>query len=187
MLERKTGIDLECILIKLSCSSEKPVVAITVGIELEFAYSNILIDAFGIENLPKEGGYMMYPNHQGKYDVYGIFCVHKKPLFMTYVYDDYFIFEDDTTHDLYNTIFSSALHLYPRDSSGINGNCYEQFGYTIKDLNQDGIDELILRLNNHVVIAIFTMVNNQPVLLDYYWNRKNYSRDSTPNPTVLLS
>ena len=22
--------------------------------------------AFGIENLPKEGGYMMYPNHQGK-------------------------------------------------------------------------------------------------------------------------
>ena len=23
----------------------------------------------GIENLPKQGGYMMYPNHQGKYDV----------------------------------------------------------------------------------------------------------------------
>ena len=51
--------------------------------------------------------------------------------------DDYFIFEDDTTHDLYNTIFSSALHLYPRDSSGINGNCYEQFGYTIKDLKRN--------------------------------------------------
>ena len=26
----------------------------------------------GIENLPKQGGYMMYPNHQGKYDVLGI-------------------------------------------------------------------------------------------------------------------
>lgn len=35
--------------------------------------------AFGLENLPEEGGYMMYPNHQGKYDVYGIVSVHKKP------------------------------------------------------------------------------------------------------------
>ena len=26
----------------------------------------------GAENLPKQGGYMMYPNHQGKYDVLGI-------------------------------------------------------------------------------------------------------------------
>ncbi len=36
--------------------------------------------AFGIENLPEEGGYMLYPNHQGKYDVLGIFATHKKPL-----------------------------------------------------------------------------------------------------------
>lgn len=35
--------------------------------------------ASGWENLPKEGGYMMYPNHQGKYDVLGIFNTHKKP------------------------------------------------------------------------------------------------------------
>lgn len=35
--------------------------------------------AYGIENLPEEGGYMMYPNHQGKYDVYGIVSVHPKP------------------------------------------------------------------------------------------------------------
>ncbi len=34
--------------------------------------------AYGEENLPEEGGYMMYPNHQGKYDVYGIITVHKK-------------------------------------------------------------------------------------------------------------
>lgn len=34
---------------------------------------------YGLENLPKEGGYMMYPNHQGKYDVYGIVSVHKNP------------------------------------------------------------------------------------------------------------
>ena len=35
--------------------------------------------AFGQENLPKEGGYIMYPNHQGKYDVLGIMYTHKKP------------------------------------------------------------------------------------------------------------
>lgn len=35
--------------------------------------------AFGQENLPIEGGYMLYPNHQGKYDALGIIHTHKKP------------------------------------------------------------------------------------------------------------
>lgn len=35
--------------------------------------------AFGMENLPKEGGYIMYPNHQGKYDALGIMYTHKLP------------------------------------------------------------------------------------------------------------
>lgn len=33
----------------------------------------------GTENLPKEGGYIMYPNHQGKYDALGIISSHEKP------------------------------------------------------------------------------------------------------------
>ena len=41
--------------------------------------------AYGTENLPKEGGYMMYPNHQGKYDVLGIMYTHKVPC--TFVMD----------------------------------------------------------------------------------------------------
>ena len=36
-------------------------------------------NVYGAENLPVEGGYVMYPNHQGKYDAYGIVGVHKKP------------------------------------------------------------------------------------------------------------
>lgn len=36
-------------------------------------------ECFGEEKLPKEGGYIMYPNHQGKYDVYGIISTHKNP------------------------------------------------------------------------------------------------------------
>ena len=35
--------------------------------------------ATGSENLPKEGGYIMYSNHQGRYDALGIMSVHEKP------------------------------------------------------------------------------------------------------------
>lgn len=35
--------------------------------------------AYGVENLPNEGGYMMYPNHQGKYDALGIIYTHRQP------------------------------------------------------------------------------------------------------------
>ena len=40
---------------------------------------HIKTKGYGMENLPQEGGYMMYPNHQGKYDAYGIVGVHEKP------------------------------------------------------------------------------------------------------------
>ncbi|MCR4902188.1 MAG: 1-acyl-sn-glycerol-3-phosphate acyltransferase [Butyrivibrio sp.] len=35
--------------------------------------------AFGIENLPADGGYVMFANHQGKYDTLGIIGSHSKP------------------------------------------------------------------------------------------------------------
>ena len=34
----------------------------------------------GEENLPTEGGYIMYANHQGKYDAIGILSYHEKPI-----------------------------------------------------------------------------------------------------------
>lgn len=40
---------------------------------------SVKTEVFGHEDLPKEGGYMMYPNHQGKYDAYGIISAHKQP------------------------------------------------------------------------------------------------------------
>lgn len=36
-------------------------------------------DVYGIENLPESGGYVMFPNHQGKYDALGIMSVHDAP------------------------------------------------------------------------------------------------------------
>ncbi len=44
-------------------------------------------ECYGQELLPKEGGYVMYPNHQGKYDTLGIMYAHPKPC--TIVMDAY--------------------------------------------------------------------------------------------------
>lgn len=40
-----------------------------------FIHTNV----YGTENLPESGGYVMYPNHQGKYDALGIMSVHDTP------------------------------------------------------------------------------------------------------------
>ncbi len=39
----------------------------------------ISTEAFGMENLPKEEGYVMFANHQGKYDALGIMLSHDEP------------------------------------------------------------------------------------------------------------
>lgn len=36
--------------------------------------------ACGLENLPKKSGYVLYSNHQGKYDALGIVDAHERPL-----------------------------------------------------------------------------------------------------------
>ncbi len=43
------------------------------------ASGNIHTEVYGSELLPKEGGYVMFPNHQGKYDALGIIYAHEKP------------------------------------------------------------------------------------------------------------
>ena len=42
-------------------------------------HSFIETEVYGKENLPKEGGYVMYSNHQGKYDMVGIIYGHDNP------------------------------------------------------------------------------------------------------------
>lgn len=39
-------------------------------------------NTYGRENLPEEGGYILFSNHQGKYDALGIMISHVKPLAM---------------------------------------------------------------------------------------------------------
>lgn len=40
---------------------------------------NIKAKCDGLENLPKDGGYVMYPNHQGKFDALSIMITHDMP------------------------------------------------------------------------------------------------------------
>ena len=41
--------------------------------------SRTMTFVYGAENLPKDSGYVMYSNHQGKYDAFGILTSHEKP------------------------------------------------------------------------------------------------------------
>lgn len=47
--------------------------------------ARISTEVYGTENLPEKGGYVMYPNHQGKYDALGIMYAHHNPC--TFVMD----------------------------------------------------------------------------------------------------
>ncbi|MCD8037990.1 MAG: 1-acyl-sn-glycerol-3-phosphate acyltransferase [Lachnospiraceae bacterium] len=40
---------------------------------------HITTESYGTGNLPQDGGYIMCPNHQGKYDALGIMHTHEKP------------------------------------------------------------------------------------------------------------
>ena len=41
--------------------------------------SNVKIDVFGKENIPKEDGYIFYPNHQGIFDGFALVYACQKP------------------------------------------------------------------------------------------------------------
>ncbi len=41
---------------------------------------NVIIDAHGLENIPKEGAFMLFPNHQGMYDMLAIINVIPRPI-----------------------------------------------------------------------------------------------------------
>ncbi|MEA5051384.1 MAG: lysophospholipid acyltransferase family protein [Oscillospiraceae bacterium] len=44
------------------------------------AIARVSVEAKGLENLPCEGGYILYANHQGRYDASGVITVHERPL-----------------------------------------------------------------------------------------------------------
>jgi 1-acyl-sn-glycerol-3-phosphate acyltransferase len=65
----------------------------------------------GIENLPEKGGYIMYSNHQGKYDALGIMLGHKKPCT--------FLIEKNASQPIFTTQFVDLIRAKRLDFDNI--------------------------------------------------------------------
>ncbi len=63
---------------------------------------HITTKRYGVENLPAQGGYMMFPNHQGKFDALGIMYAHKKPCSV--------VIDDARSHGLLVKQFVDLVH-----------------------------------------------------------------------------
>jgi hypothetical protein len=57
----------------------------------------------------------------------------------------------------------------------------DDFGYAVKDINSDGVPELLLLTQGHkeyaaagepFILSLFTLANDKPVHLAYYWRRE---------------
>ena len=59
---------------------------------------------FGKENLPQEGGYIMYANHQGKYDAIGLLSYHEKPCSVLIEIKNSYVFSTKEAVDLLDGI-----------------------------------------------------------------------------------
>ena len=73
-----------------------------------------------------------------------------------------------------DALFISIFAIYaPQDEHR------KAMGYALKDLNGDGVVELILLNYDYKIAAIFTTVDGKPYLLDHYWDGKSGYVDHT--------
>lgn len=77
---------------------------------------------------------------------------------------------DRCDKELYDQLFLSAYLFYPGRGQGdwTSPHYKLRCGYAIKDLNRDGIDELVLLNDDYTVVAFFSMADQTPVLLGNY-------------------
>ena len=90
-------------------------------------------------------------------------------------------FDNVLQAEWFRAILGSAFLFYPGDEKGANVSTPEKlsyFQYAEKDLNGDGIEELVLLTKRYDVLAIFSKVDNEPVLLGRYMPRGSCWIDS---------
>lgn len=83
-------------------------------------------------------------------------------------FDDMFTFPDNETYDAFHCIFYGGVRVMPHESFfgtkyAKNGNF--AYGYDKKDLNGDGVEELILMTDRYEIVAIFTLRQGKAVPL----------------------
>lgn len=77
-------------------------------------------------------------------------------------FDGIFTIKDNQTYDIFHSLFSygkSFIRWDPYYSSNYAKDGDNAYGYAKKDLNGDGIEELILLSDNYDIIAVFTESN----------------------------
>lgn len=81
----------------------------------------------------------------------------------------YDVFEERATHG--NTLNVKWNYMLVEMTDELDVAEKSSFGYILKDLNNDSIPELIWVRNDGVMLAVFTIRNNTPILLDAFWPR----------------
>jgi len=100
-------------------------------------------------------------------------------------YDYGMLFNSEEDFHIYNRLIGAACYLQGSSSSS-------KYGYALKDLNGDGIDELIIMdqygtgtSQRHDIFAIFTQVNGKVVLVDTYEEKHYAAIDANGNIYVI--
>ena len=55
--------------------------------------------------------------------------------------------------------------------SGLDTPTHDSFGWVLYDMNKDGVQELFFVREDDSLLAVFTIANNSPVLIDAFWDR----------------
>ena len=102
---------------------------------------------------------------------------------------DYSI-EGGAEYVFYSNVFSSPDFdlWYDWDCMVVEANIFsyrdfpktrEAFGYALQDLNGNGSPELVLMLKDYTVLAVFSMHDGKPKLMDAFWPRSKCAIDSS--------
>lgn len=101
-------------------------------------------------------------------NIVGNFSEFTKEKWIKGEYDSLYNFNDNESYDVFHCIFYQGIIAKPTKTNfgfdyAENGN--NAYGYSKKDLNGDGVEELILLTNDYDIIAIFTIYKNKAVML----------------------
>lgn len=83
--------------------------------------------------------------------------------------------QDENEEEAFLRLYSSVHLFYPGrgQEDSLSPHYKLQCGYTQKDLDGDGVDELVLMNSEYYVMAIFSYADGKPVLLGNYWERNS--------------
>ncbi len=95
----------------------------------------------------------------------------------------------DKDRDIFDKLFYSSVLFYPHDMLQDTGSPITKlaFGYVMKDINRDGVDELIFLTDEYYIIAIFSFYNDSPILLGSYKPRNSCQIDGDGSLHVYSS